>query len=128
MIPLVQIIDEFQQESLQWPWYWLISSFTVEPLYNGHLGDRRKWPLERSWNKSDVWNVRQKKWPLYRGGGWWRSTAFRREIIKLSYSWREFFFFLEECSLQWMYKYQMSLEDLMERQFILVHVFINIKQ
>ena len=41
-IPLVQIIDEFQQESLQWPWRWLISSFTVEPLYNGHLGDKSK--------------------------------------------------------------------------------------
>ena len=25
---------------------------TVEPLYKGHLGDRRKWPLERGRNKS----------------------------------------------------------------------------
>ena len=34
---------------------------TVEPLYKGHLGDTRKWPLQRSLNKSHcVWTVRQK--------------------------------------------------------------------
>ena len=34
---------------------------TVEPLYKGHLGDTRKWPLQRSLNKSHcVWTVLQK--------------------------------------------------------------------
>ena len=95
LIPLVQIIDEFRQESLQWPWYWLISSFTVEPLYNVHLGDRRKWPLETGWNKSECMdclpktNGRCREVPI--GGG---STTFRKEIIKpwlkeiFLFSWR----------------------------------------
>ena len=54
---------------------------TVEPLVNGHLGDRRKWPLLRGGHcrevetSVNVWNVRQKngccrevpimeRWPL----------------------------------------------------------------
>ena len=48
----------------------------VEPLYNGHLGDRREWPLQRGGHSREVetrvnvWTVRQKKmsvverWPL----------------------------------------------------------------
>ena len=28
------------------------NGYTVEPLHNGHLEDRRKWPLQRGLNKS----------------------------------------------------------------------------
>ena len=41
---------------------------TVEPLCNGHLADRRKWPLWRGWNKSECMTVCPKKLPLWRGG------------------------------------------------------------
>ena len=47
---------------------------TVEPLYNGHLGDRRKWPLWRGGRcrevetRVNVWTVCPKKLPLWRGG------------------------------------------------------------
>ena len=48
---------------------------TVEPLCNGHLGDRRKWPLWRGWNKSECMDCPPKngrckevaillRWPL----------------------------------------------------------------
>ena len=48
---------------------------TVEPLCNGHLGDRRKWPLWRGWNKSECMDCLPKngrckevaillRWPL----------------------------------------------------------------
>ena len=41
--------------------------YTVEPLYSGHLGDRRKWPLCRGGccgeveTRVNVWTVRQTK-------------------------------------------------------------------
>ena len=49
---------------------------TIEPLYNGHLGDRRKWPLWRGGRcrevktRVNVWTVCPKKmavvqrWPI----------------------------------------------------------------
>ena len=49
---------------------------TVKPLYNGHLGDRRKWPLQRDGRCKEVqtrvnlWTIRPQKmavverWPL----------------------------------------------------------------
>jgi len=37
-------------------------SKTVEPLYNGHLGDRRKWPLWRGGRCREVAIV--ERWPL----------------------------------------------------------------
>ena len=43
---------------------------TVEPLNNGHVGDRRKWPLYRGLNKSQCMDCPPKKvavverWPL----------------------------------------------------------------
>ena len=43
--------------------------FTVEPLRNGHLGGQKKVTVvERFEKKVNVWSVRQKKWPLFRGG------------------------------------------------------------
>ena len=47
---------------------------TVERPYNGHLGGRRKWALQRDGRcrevetRVNVWTVRPKKWPLWRGG------------------------------------------------------------
>ena len=37
---------------------------TVDPLHNGHLGDRRKRPLWRGLNKSQCMDFLPKKWPL----------------------------------------------------------------
>ena len=44
-------------------------SFTVEPLRNGHLGGQKKVTVVERFEKGSMYGrVRQKKWPLFRGG------------------------------------------------------------
>ena len=37
------------------------NGYTVEPLHNGHLGERRKWPLQRGLNYSQCMDSLPKK-------------------------------------------------------------------
>ena len=44
-------------------------SFTVEPLLNGHLGGQKEVTVVERFEKGSMYGrVRQKKWPLFRGG------------------------------------------------------------
>ena len=66
----------------------------VEPLHNGHLGDRRKWPLQRCLNKSQCMDCPPKEvanvqwWPLWRGGCQQRFDCVNGFTLSLTLKWR----------------------------------------